>query len=156
MSLDVFSLHVHFEVFAIFSYCLHFAKFVYMLKRLQRLKQELQKSRAGTWAGIFKPLWSPGIDAKPSIPPAYVAWRAGTINPIPTRCLAPKDFLKIPAQSRKFKSRYGARIDSRNRVWNWVAKLHRLAGQYDNPMPTWILAPIPGLSYRHRQTDGKN
>jgi hypothetical protein len=32
------------------------------------------------WAGIFKPLWSPGIDAKASIPPAYVAWRASTIT----------------------------------------------------------------------------
>ncbi len=31
-------------------------------------------------AGIFKPLWSPGIDAKASIPPAYVAWRAGMIT----------------------------------------------------------------------------
>ena len=31
-------------------------------------------------AGIFKPLWSPGIDAKALIPPAYVAWRAGTIT----------------------------------------------------------------------------
>jgi hypothetical protein len=31
-------------------------------------------------AGIFKPLWSPGIDAKASIPPTYVAWRAGTIT----------------------------------------------------------------------------
>ncbi len=31
-------------------------------------------------AGIFKPLWSSGIDAKASIPPAYVAWRAGTIT----------------------------------------------------------------------------
>ncbi len=36
-------------------------------------------------------------------------------------------------------------IDSRNRIWNWVAKLHRLAGRYDNPMPTWFLAPIAGL-----------
>jgi hypothetical protein len=25
-------------------------------------------------------LWSPGIDSKASIPPAYVAWRAGTIT----------------------------------------------------------------------------
>jgi hypothetical protein len=33
-----------------------------------------------TRAGIFKPLWSPGIDAKASTPPAYVAWRAGTIT----------------------------------------------------------------------------
>ncbi len=31
-------------------------------------------------AGIFKPLWRPGIDAKALIPPAYVAWRAGTIT----------------------------------------------------------------------------
>ncbi len=31
-------------------------------------------------AGIFKPLWSLGIDAKASTPPAYVAWRAGTIT----------------------------------------------------------------------------
>jgi hypothetical protein len=39
----------------------------------------------------------------------------------------------------------GRGTDSRNRVWNWVAKLHRLAGRYDNPMPTWFLAPIAGL-----------
>jgi hypothetical protein len=30
--------------------------------------------------GIFKLLWSPEIDSKESIPPAYVAWRAGTRN----------------------------------------------------------------------------
>ncbi len=46
----------------------------------QKLKREWQNSPAGTRAGIFKPLWSPGIDAKASIPPAYVAWRAGTIT----------------------------------------------------------------------------
>jgi hypothetical protein len=28
--------------------------------------------------GIFKLLRRPGIDSKESIPPAYVAWRAGT------------------------------------------------------------------------------
>ncbi len=39
----------------------------------------------------------------------------------------------------------GRGIDSRNRIWNWVAKLHRLAGQYNNPMTTWFLAPIAGL-----------
>jgi hypothetical protein len=32
------------------------------------------------WARIFKRLWSPGIDSKASIPPVYVAWRAGTIT----------------------------------------------------------------------------
>ncbi len=31
-------------------------------------------------ARIFKRLWSPGIDSKEWIPPAYVAWRAGTIT----------------------------------------------------------------------------
>ncbi len=39
----------------------------------------------------------------------------------------------------------GRGIDSRNRVWNGVAKLHRLAGRYDNPMPPWYLVPIAGL-----------
>ncbi len=48
-------------------------------------------------AGIFKPLWRPGIDAKASIPPAYVALAGRYDNPIPTQCLAPLDFLKIPA-----------------------------------------------------------
>ncbi len=32
------------------------------------------------WARIFKCLWSPGIDSKELIPPAYVAWRAGKIT----------------------------------------------------------------------------
>ncbi len=45
----------------------------------------------------------------------------------------------------------GRGIDSRNQVWNWVAKLHRLSGRYDNPMPTWFLAPIAGLIYRNRK-----
>jgi hypothetical protein len=36
----------------------------------------------------------------------------------------------------------GRGINSRNRVWNLLAK-HRLAGRYDNPMPTWFLAPSP-------------
>ncbi len=31
-------------------------------------------------ARIFKRLWSPGIDSKERIPPAYVTWRAGTIT----------------------------------------------------------------------------
>ncbi len=32
-------------------------------------------------------------------------------------------------------------IGSRMRVWNLVDKLHKLAGRYDNPMPTRFLAP---------------
>ncbi len=39
----------------------------------------------------------------------------------------------------------GRGIDSRNRVWNWVAKPHRLTGRCDNPLPAWFLAPIAGL-----------
>jgi hypothetical protein len=31
-------------------------------------------------ARTFKCLWGPGIDSKELIPPAYVAWRAGTIT----------------------------------------------------------------------------
>ncbi len=46
-------------------------------------------------ARIFKRLWSPGIDSKEWIPPAYVAHD----TPIPTWFLAPIDCLKIPAQS---------------------------------------------------------
>jgi hypothetical protein len=38
----------------------------------------------------------------------------------------------------------GRGIDSRNRVWNGVAKLHRLAGRYPNPMPSWFQAPPIG------------
>jgi hypothetical protein len=53
---DVFSLPVHFEFFAIFSYCLHFAKFVCLLKELQRLKQGWQKSPAGDQANIRQKL----------------------------------------------------------------------------------------------------
>jgi hypothetical protein len=34
-------------------------------------------SIANNCDGIFKLLRSPGIDSKESIPPAYVAWRAG-------------------------------------------------------------------------------
>jgi hypothetical protein len=45
---DVFSLPVHFEFFAFFSYCLNFTMLVCLLKRLQILKQEWQKSPAGT------------------------------------------------------------------------------------------------------------
>ncbi len=49
-------------------------------------------------ARIFTHLRSPRIDFKESIPLAYVAWRAATTTPIPTRFLSPIDCLKIPAQ----------------------------------------------------------
>jgi hypothetical protein len=49
-------------------------------------------------------------------------------------------------QSRKLKSSYGARNRFQEPSLELVAKLHRLAGRYDNPMPTWFLAPIEGLT----------
>jgi hypothetical protein len=40
----------------------------------------IQLSYGPARARIFKRLWSPQIDFKESIPPAYVTWRAGTIT----------------------------------------------------------------------------
>jgi hypothetical protein len=37
--------------------------------------------REANRARIFKLLVSPGADSKESVPPAYVAWRAGTTTP---------------------------------------------------------------------------
>jgi hypothetical protein len=79
--------------------------------------QGTNSARLCNQSPYFKHLWSPGIDSKEWIPPAYVASRAGYDNPIPTRFLAPVDCLKIPA----------------------------LAGRYDNPIPARFLAPIDCL-----------
>ncbi len=51
---------------------------------------------------ICKRLWSPGIDAMESIPPAYVAWRAGTSNRVvvPAR----KAWNRIPGLLKRFKN----------------------------------------------------
>ncbi len=46
-------------------------------------------------ARIFKILRSPGIDSKESIPPAYVAWRAGTIT---------LSLCSVPSPHRLFKN----------------------------------------------------
>ncbi len=48
-------------------------------------------------ARIFKCLWSPGINSKDWIPPAFVGLAGRYDNPIPTRCLALIDCLKITA-----------------------------------------------------------
>jgi hypothetical protein len=56
----------------------------------------LYKSDRG---GIFKLLWSPEIDSKESIPPVYVAWRAGTRTLFLLGFWLPYiDCSKIPAQ----------------------------------------------------------
>jgi hypothetical protein len=105
-------------------------------------------------ARTFKCLWGPGIDAKEWIPPCSLCSLAGRYeNPILPRCLAPIDFLKIPALSQKLLSRYGARNRFQEPSLDLVAKLHRLACRYVNPMRTWfllpILAPMRVLSCRH-------
>ncbi len=46
---DVFSLPVHFEFFAIFSYCLHFVKFVCMLVK-ETAKIETGVAEKSSWA----------------------------------------------------------------------------------------------------------
>ncbi len=52
---------------------------------------------AEPWGRIFKFLRSPGIDSKESIPPSYVALRAGTTTLFLLGFLTPIDCLKIPA-----------------------------------------------------------
>jgi hypothetical protein len=55
-------------------------------------------------------------------------------------------YLKPQEQNRKLKSCYGARnqFQEPSLALSSQAK-YRLAGWYDNPMPTWFLAPIAGL-----------
>jgi hypothetical protein len=49
-------------------------------------------------------------------------------------------------QSRKLKSAYGARNRFQEPSLELSSQaIHRLAGQYENPMPIWFLAPIAGL-----------
>ena len=48
------------------------------LPRHCRAQDELHRVQDQVRDGIFKLLMSPGIDSTKSIPPAYVAWRAGT------------------------------------------------------------------------------
>jgi hypothetical protein len=58
-------------------------------------------------------------------------------------------FLPIPAGQlcRKLKSRYGARnrFQEPGMELSSPATVQRLAGRYDNPMPTWFLVSIAGL-----------
>ncbi len=51
-----------------------------------------------------------------------------------------------PKQSRKLKSRYGARNQFQDRVWNWVVKLHRLrTGMVRLPYTYSVPSPHSGL-----------
>ncbi len=48
--------------------------------------------------GVFKLLWSPEIDSKELIPPAYVAWQAGMRTLFLLGSWPPRDWSKIPAK----------------------------------------------------------
>ncbi len=75
-----------------------------------------------------------------------IGYCAGTFKPsLGARNREGKGWSCRPARAENLRPAMVRGIDSRNRVWNWVAKLHRLAGRYDNPVPTWFLAPIAGL-----------
>ena len=50
------------------------------LMSLKRGIPHTLSSKGGYRDRICKPFRSPGIDTEESIPPAYVAWRAGTTN----------------------------------------------------------------------------
>jgi hypothetical protein len=67
-------------------------------------------------ARILTLLRSPGIDSNASAPPAFVAWRAGTITLIPTRFLAPIDCLKIPAQETAENERMNGDVVKKNSI----------------------------------------
>ncbi len=54
----------------------------------------LESHASLAWARIFKRLWSPGIDFKEWIPPAFVVWQSGT------KTL----FLLVPGPHRLFKN----------------------------------------------------
>ncbi len=47
--------------------------------------------------------------------------------------------------SRKLKSRYGARNRFQEQSLESSSHATKAGGRYDNPMPTWFLAPIAGL-----------
>jgi hypothetical protein len=67
-------------------------------------------------ARICKRLWSPGIDSDGPIPPAYVAWRAGTTNRV-----------VVEYRAGIFKKSMGARNRGGIRLLYRTARLHRLA-----------------------------
>ncbi len=68
----------------------------------------------GNRARICKRLWSPGIDSEESIPPAYVAWRAGTTNRVLYRPVR----LGIDSRAPLKVYKYG--------LCTWVAKINNL------------------------------
>ncbi len=101
---------------------------------------------------------------KPPPPPASISWSTMLredwilIGSTLVFFLAPTKRLLSSHMDRRYRvgilsPAMGRGIDSRNRVWNWVAKLHRLAGRYDNPRPTWFLAPIAGLKLPLRRVE---
>ncbi len=74
-------------------------------------------------ACILRRLWSPGIDSKEWIPPAYVCLAGRSDNPIPTRFQASIDCLNIPAQC----AMHTPLISAVMNTWGWVLKKSSLA-----------------------------
>jgi hypothetical protein len=94
------------------------------MQYLKRICQRLRipeintKESIGARARICKRLWRPGIDSEDSIPPAYVAWRAGTTNRV-----------VVPARQagNRFLNRFTNTVSGYVRLSYRSARLHRLA-----------------------------
>jgi len=87
-------------------------------------------------------------------PAAYVAWRAGITNRVvipPARLGSLKGYkfglvLTLTNPVAKFiVPDWGDKVDSGIGVSYRPAKLHRLEGRYDNPMPESTISPSQGL-----------
>ncbi len=73
----------HGQLYCRYEYCtcIRYLKTFHSTRTNNEMDSKLvRKSEIEARARIFKRLWSPGIDSKVWIPPAYVAWRAGTIT----------------------------------------------------------------------------
>ncbi len=77
-----------------------------------------QPTSPGGPARTFKCLWGPGIDSKERIPPAYVAWRAGTKTLFLLGSYSPHRLCKNSSWAGICSRVKGWKIDSWNRLGN--------------------------------------
>ncbi len=73
----------------------HFCAGIFKLSMVARNRVVTGLSYRPARGGIYKLLRSPGIDSKEQIPPAYVAWRAGTATLFLLGSWPPKIVLKF-------------------------------------------------------------
>ncbi len=71
--------------------------------------------------------------------PAYVAWRAGTTTPIPSRFIAPKDRSEIPDRRRWCSRIFCAGTNSRQNYYFLFFRLHLLEYTIFNKIPIKII-----------------